>query len=97
MEKVSISRLKDKLSAYLRKVQDGQTLVVTDRNQPVAQLTPIPDQESEDERIARLVARGVIRLPKGPPVDIQEILRRRPVIEGAGVLEALLEERREGR
>jgi prevent-host-death family protein len=97
MEKVSVSKLKNQLSAYLKKVREGQTLLVTDRNELVAQLIPIPQHQGEDERIARLVARGLIRLPKGPPVDIQEILRRRPVIEGAGVLEALLEERREGR
>lgn len=97
MEKVSVSKLKDQLSAYLRKVRAGQTVVVTDRNQPVAQLVPISRRESEDERIARLVAQGVIRLPKGPRLDMKEFLKRRPVIENAGVLEALLEERREDR
>ena len=40
---------------------------------------------------------GVLTAARGPPIDMQEFLRRRPVIEGAGVLEALLEERREGR
>ena len=97
MERVSISQLKDQLSAYLEKVRAGQTVVVTDRNKPVAQLTPIPEQESGDDHIARLIARGIVRPPKGPPLDIQEILRRRPVVPGAGVLEALLDERREGR
>lgn len=97
MERVSISKLKDQLSAYLKKVQEGQTLVVTDRNKPVARLTPIPASENESERIGRLVAMGVLTAPRGPPLDMQEFLRRRPVIEGAGVLEALLEERREGR
>jgi prevent-host-death family protein len=97
MEKVSVSRLKDQLSAYLKKVRAGQTVVVTDRNQPVAQLTPISNQESEDERVARLVAQGILRLPKGPPLNFEDFLKRRPVIENAGVLEALLEERREGR
>jgi prevent-host-death family protein len=97
MVKVSISKLKDQLSAYLKKVEGGQTVIVTDRNKPVAQLIPVTEQDSDDEHIARLVARGVIRLPQRPPLDIQEILRRRPVVEGAGVLEALLEERREGR
>ena len=97
MERVSISQLKDQLSAYLEKVRAGQTVIVTDRNKPVAQLTPMPEQESDDDHIARLIALGIVRPPKGPPLDIQEILRRRPVVPGAGVLEALLEERREGR
>ncbi|MDP9199063.1 MAG: type II toxin-antitoxin system prevent-host-death family antitoxin [Pseudomonadota bacterium] len=97
MERVSVSQLKDQLSAYLKKVRSGQTVVVTDRNQPVAQLTPISNQESEDERVARLVAQGILRLPKGPPLDMQDFLKRRPVVKNAGVLEALLEERRQGR
>ena len=97
MEKVSVSKLKDQLSAYLEKVRAGQTVTVTDRNRPVAQLIPIPQQKSEDARVARLVAQGIIRLPTGQPLDMKEFLKRRPVIENAGVLEALLEERREGR
>ena len=48
MMRVSISKLKDQLSAYLKIVRAGQTVVVTDRNQPVAQLVPVPNQESED-------------------------------------------------
>ena len=96
MERVSISKLKDQLSAYLRKVEEGQTLVVTDRNRPVAHLTPIASIESESERIARLVALGVITRPKAPPLSIEEIRRMRPVVPGARLLEALLEEREEG-
>lgn len=97
MEKVSISRLKDQLSAYLKKVQAGQTVVVTDRNKPVARLEPVKHAGSEAERIAQLVQHGLVSLPTAPPLSIEEIRRRRPVVPGAGVLEALLEERREGR
>lgn len=97
MEKVSVSKLKDQLSAYLKKVKAGQTVVVTDRNKPVAQLTPVVRTESDDERIARLVEQGVVTPPRLPPLSLEEIIRRRPVVPGAGVLEALLEERREGR
>lgn len=97
MKKVSISRLKDQLSAYLQMVRDGQTVIVTDRNKPVAQLSPIIRQESENDRVARLVAQGIVRPPRRPPLDMKEFLARRPVIRNAGVLAALLEERREGR
>jgi prevent-host-death family protein len=97
MEQVNISTLKDKLSAYIRKVRAGETVLVMDRDQPVAQLMPVSRQETDDERVARLIAQGVIRPAKGPPLDMDEFLRRRPVVRGAGVLEALLEERREGR
>ena len=97
MERVSISRLKDQLSAYLKKVGAGQSVIVTDRNKPVALLTAVDAAESEDEQIARLIEQGVVTPPKQPPLSIEEIRRRRPVVPGAGVLDALLEERREGR
>lgn len=97
MEKVSVSKLKNQLSAYLKKARDGQTVIVTDRNKPIASLQPVAPPTTEDEHIARLVELGIVSLPKSPPLSIEEIRRRRPVVPGAGVLEALLEERREGR
>jgi prevent-host-death family protein len=96
MEKVSISKLKDQLSAYLKKVQDGQTLLVTDRNKPVARLEPVTAATSAAQRIARLVEQGVVSLPKAPPLSIEEIRQMRPVAPGARLLEALLEERESG-
>ncbi len=97
MEKVSISRLKDQLSAYLKKVQDGQTLLVTDRHKPIARLEPVTQLASETQRIARLVEQGIVSMPKAPPISIEEIRRMRPVAPGARLLEALLEERESGR
>ncbi len=97
MEKVSISKLKNELSAYLKKVEAGQTVIVTDRNKPVAQLTAVTGGQGDDARIAALIAQGVLTPARLPPLSVEEILRRRPVVPGAGVLEALLEERREGR
>ena len=97
MVRVSISRLKDQLSAYLKKVEGGQTVIVTDRNKPVAQLTSILEPASDDEQMAGLIEQGVLTPPRQPPLSIEEIRRRRPVVQGAGVLDALLEERREGR
>jgi prevent-host-death family protein len=97
MEKVSVSKLKNQLSAYLRKVQDGQTVLVTDRNKPVACLQSVAPLAGDAEHIARLVELGIVSPPKAPPLSIEEIRRRRPIAPGAGVLEALLKERREGR
>jgi prevent-host-death family protein len=96
MEKVSVSKLKDQLSAYLKKVQDGQTLLVTDRNKPVARLEPVAQPGSETQRIARLAEQGIVALPKAPPLSIEEIRRMRPTAPGANLLEALLEERESG-
>lgn len=95
MEHVSISQLKNQLSAYLKKVQVGETVVVTDRNKPVARISRIPDGDDEDSHVARLEAAGVVTRPTRKltadmvqPVDFGKDVR---------VLEALLEERAEGR
>jgi prevent-host-death family protein len=96
MEKVSVSQLKDQLSAYLKKVRAGQTVVVTDRNTPIARLEPIGPTVGDSERVAELVRQGLVTLPKDPPLSIEEIRRMRPVAPGARLLEALLEERESG-
>ena len=38
MEKATISELKNQLSAYLKKVRSGATVVIYDRDQPIATL-----------------------------------------------------------
>ena len=96
MEKVSISKLKDQLSAYLKKVEAGQTVVVTDRNKPVARLEPIAAASRKSDHIAALLQQGLVSMPKAPPLRIEEIRRKRPVAPGARLLEALLEERESG-
>ncbi len=97
MEKVSVSKLKNQLSAYLKKVRDGQTVLVTDRNKPIASLQPVAPLAGHAERIARLVELGIVSPPKAPPLSIEEIRRIRPSAPGANLLEALLEERESGR
>jgi prevent-host-death family protein len=96
MEKVSVSKLKDQIIAYLKKVRAGQTVLVTDRNKPIARLEPIGPTDSDSERIAELVRQGLVTMPKAPPLTIEEIRRMRPVVPGARLLEALLEERESG-
>ena len=93
MERVSISRLKDQLSAYLKKVQAGQTVLVMDRGKPVAKLERADPEIEEDARYRRLVAAGLVRPAQKKRVGT------RPVDMGPnpGVLDALLEDRRQGR
>lgn len=96
MRQVSISQLKDQLSAYLKKVRAGETVVVMDRNTPVAQLTPLPSRQDVSERIARLEAEGVLLPPKRPPLTSDELRSGVARAPGAGVLEALLADRGQG-
>jgi len=95
MERVTIGKLRNRLSAYLRKVRAGETILVLDRDTVIARLTPATEAETDDERLARLEAKGVLRRGKKPWDP--SILRGPVSAEGGGALQALLDEREEGR
>ena len=58
---VGVAELRRNLSRYLRRVERGERLLVTDRNRPVAELGP---PSTTGAALDRLIAEG--RLP--PPV-----------------------------
>jgi len=94
MEKASISDLKNRLSAYLQKVRAGETILVCDRNEPVARIERIADG-SDDDRLTRLRRAGLLAPPTRPmPI---EALRQPAPRPAESVVAALLEEREEGR
>lgn len=62
---VSVWELKNHLSEYLRRVQQGERLVVTDRKRPVAELAPIAqDRLTHDEWLVRLEELGELVRPR---------------------------------
>lgn len=96
MKLASISKLKARLSQFLDAVKSGQEVIVTERGRPIARLSPIAGAAREDERIQRLVRAGQLRPPRSArPPDLDRLDRPRDP-EGRS-LDALLEERREGR
>ncbi len=66
MEKATVSKLKDHLSAYLRKVRAGNPVVIYDRDVPIARLERIEATGRGADRLALLDAQGVIRSPRRP-------------------------------
>lgn len=94
MEKATISQLKDRLSAYLKKVRAGRSILIVDRDEPVARLERIEPGGAQDDRLGRLERAGLVRRGKGR-IDAAE-LREAPRAR-ASVLAALLDDRREGR
>ena len=52
MEKASVSKLKDNLSAYLRKVRAGHPVVIYDRDVPIARLERIESSGGGADRLA---------------------------------------------
>jgi len=71
---VGIREAKMNLSKYLKKVQKGTELIITDRGRPIGKIVPIQNEDlSLEDRIKIMVDRGVIekisskRLNKIPP------------------------------
>jgi prevent-host-death family protein len=60
---VGVAELRQNLSAYLRRVSQGERLVVTDRNRPVAELGPAPATGPD---LDRLIVQGLVSRPVRP-------------------------------
>ena len=91
MEKATISALKSRLSAYLKKVKAGQSILILDRDQPVARLERVEPAAHPDDRLARLERGGLLRRAIRP---VSPAALRAPVPRSKrSVARALLEER----
>lgn len=60
---VGARELKVRLGTYLQRVRLGQTLIVTDRGAPVAELRPLPVESTTDAILTRLEASGAVARP----------------------------------
>lgn len=97
MRTAGIAELKARLSEYLDQVKSGHEVLVTERGSPIAKLVPLKGAVKKDSRRERLARAGLLILGRG---RIRKELLTPPKGDprlGAEVLEALLEERREGR
>ena len=110
MIRTTISQLRNSLSAYLRRVRRGESVLVMDRKVPVARLIPVggsqgvqqepsayvvANQELEDEaKLARLEGAGVI-VPPAKTGSAAELIRSWAPVPGAGLVEAVIASRRE--
>jgi prevent-host-death family protein len=61
---VNVADLKDRLSAYLRQVREGEEILIKDRTRPVALIVPLSARNDVDADIGALVASGKARPPK---------------------------------
>ncbi len=76
MKKVGSRELKNRLGRYLARVRRGETLVVTDRGEPVARLVPVEGVRKEDElerRLNQMEAEGHLRRARGLFRDFEPI------------------------
>ena len=85
---VGIRELRQNLSKYLRRVERGERLEVTEHGRPVAVLAPLGEPEGP---LARLMAAGRVTPPR---TDLLELLPPRGKTSSR-TSEALLNERTE--
>ncbi len=100
MKKANISTLKNQLSDYIRYVRNGGIVRVFDRDEPVAEIVPLGRrEESQDSaweaRLDRLEKEGSIR--RGAGRLAPDFLTRKLPRAKRSVVDALIDERREGR
>lgn len=97
---MTLTEAESHLRDLIARVREGERVLITDDGVPIAELVPAPARltpEEEESRLARLEERGVIRRGTWNGPD-PRILAPFPDPSGpSGVLDALLEERREGR
>ena len=103
MKKAKIAELRNGLSRYLDHVRAGGSVVVYDRDTPIAEIVPIAKSKAvskkdrDEERLARLERKGAIRRGTGGLAEWFKTHKPIEIPEGASVLQALLEERESGR
>ena len=96
MQTTTVSRLKTSLSAYLRQVKAGETVVITERGRPIARLLPLASPASVPEHLRDLEAQGLLkRGRKTLPADFWDLPR--PADPQGAVRKALVREREESR
>ena len=89
MTRVGVRELRDNLSEYLRRVQEGELFVITDRGRPIGELGPAVAGRNV-ERARALVREGVATWNGGKPKG----LPRAPQPKAGLVSDAVVEDRR---
>ena len=92
IERVGVRELRQNLSRWLRRVENGETFEVTDRGKPVARLAPVT---SAGSALARLAAQG--RLAQTGKRNLGELPPPAPARPGERPLSEILDELREDR
>lgn len=87
MRTIGIRELRQNASRYLRQVEQGETVEVTDRGRPVARLIPIPVEGP----VERLIASGRLKPSQGNLLDLGPPLEPKP---GVPLPSEVLEEMR---
>lgn len=99
MRIASITETKNRLSALLEAVKQGETVLIMDRDKVVARLEPVTTGSDEETEgwLRELERTGLVKRPKLPPSKIK-LSGPIPKAKGdASIVAALLAEREESR
>lgn len=72
---VGVRQLKTHLSEYLRRVKAGETIVITERGQPIGRLIPPapPRELTLEEKLQRLVEAGLVEWNGQKPEFVEPV------------------------
>ena len=93
MRSATITEVKNQLRAIIDRVKAGETVLVTDRGQPVAKIQPIRADGDDGARLVRLERSGIIRPASKPPPPLRGALP----VSSASALDVVIDERFSGR
>lgn len=90
MAKVGVRELKNRLSEYLGRVKQGETVTVTERGRPVAELIPAHSSALR-QRFEPMIRAGLLRWGGGKPRGLTRPIRAKG---GASASRIVIEDRR---
>lgn len=95
MQTANIATAKNQFSRLIEQVKQGETIVITERNRPVARLQPLA---AGGTPLDALHASGLLSPPQFS-LDVPAFLaaRRPTVAAGSSLRDAILSEREDGR
>jgi prevent-host-death family protein len=95
MHTAGIAELKASLSENLARVKAGEEILVTEHGRPIARIVPLSPAAPE-AATGELIRAGILRAPQRTAWDAFWSLPRPEATQGS-TLQALLDERRDGR
>lgn len=85
-----VKEVRDHFTKYLKRVKEGEEIVVTERGKPVALFKPVPEGKSLQDKLELASVKGLIQLP----LKKEHIYTHKKIkLSGKSITDIILEER----